>query len=291
MYMGETMIRWSKLFVACLALALVQPASAIAASSPAMVSLEQQMQALASSKSADVGIAAIDLATGESVTVKGNTPFPMASTVKIAVAASYLSQVDAGRRGMRDTIGKSNARALMERMLIHSDNHATDMLIHDLGGPRAIQKWLDHYQVGGMRVDRNIAQLLRDPRDLWDRRDSATPMAMAQFLRRLDREPILSASSKAILFDMMRRCATGKNRMKSLLPIGANVAHKTGTLNGYASDVGYMSLPDGRRVALAIFTRGGNNRPRTIAEAARTLYDGFRTVLTWNFQPPLAPSQ
>ena len=39
------------------------------------------------------------------VSVKGNTPFPMASTVKIAVAALYLSQVDmaAARSTTRST--------------------------------------------------------------------------------------------------------------------------------------------------------------------------------------------
>lgn len=277
------------LLLSTLAFAAAQPANA--ASSPALQAIEQQLQGLVSTKSADVGIAAIDLATGESISVKGNTPFPMASTMKIAVAAAYLAQVDHGRRSLRTAIGKSNARAQMERMLVHSDNAATDRLIHNLGGPKAIQDWLDFNRIGGMRVDRDIAQLLKDPRDLWDRRDSSTPLAMAQFLRRLDREAILSPSSRAILFDMMRRCQTGKNRMKALLPAEAQVQHKTGTLNGYASDVGYISLPDGRRVALAIFTRGGANRPRTIAEAARTLYDGFRSVITWNFRPPLTTSQ
>ena len=281
--------RWLISLWSLVALALAQPAWA--ATSPALHAIEQQLQGLVSTKSADVGIAAIDLATGESISVKGNTPFPMASTMKIAVAAAYLAQVDHGRRSLRDPIGKSTARAQMERMMINSDNAATDRLIRNLGGPRAIQDFLDFHAIRGMRVDRNIATLLADPRDLWDRRDSSTPLAMAQFLRRLDREPILSPSSKAILFDMMRRCQTGKNRMKALLPAEAQVQHKTGTLNGYTSDVGYISLPDGRRVALAIFARGGADRPRTIAEAARTLYDGFRSVITWNFRPPVTSGQ
>jgi len=40
-------------------------------------------------------------------------------------------------------------------------------------------------------------------------------------------------------------------------------------------------MPDGHRVAVAIFTRGGTNRPSTIAQAARAIYDGFTRVLTW----------
>ena len=61
----------------------------------------------------------------------------MASTVKVAVAALYLAQVDHGRRSLDDTINGQSARSLMARMLIHSDNRATDILLKDLGGPRA----------------------------------------------------------------------------------------------------------------------------------------------------------
>ena len=57
---------------------------AVAASSPSLSALEQQLSAMVSGKSADVGIAALDLNTGETVSIKGNTPFPMASTMKIA---------------------------------------------------------------------------------------------------------------------------------------------------------------------------------------------------------------
>jgi beta-lactamase class A len=73
----------------------------------------------------------------------------------------------------------------------------------------------------------------------------------------------------------MRRCATGKNRIKALLPPGTPVEHKTGTLSGYSGDVAFVTLPDGRRIALAIFARGGDNRPGVIATLARAIYDGF----------------
>ena len=268
---------------ALLALCFAQPA--LAASSHRMTALEQQLHYLVAGKSADVGIAAIDLNSGESIAVKGQTPYPMASTVKIAVAAAYLTQVDHGRRSMLDTIGKERARDLMSKMLINSDNRSTDLLMKDLGGPAAIQSWLEFHGFTGMQVDRNIAQLLRDPRDLWDRRDSSTPMAMVELLRRLDRGNILSPSSRSILLNFMSQCKTGRNRMKALLPEGTRVEHKTGTLNGLSDDVGFVTLPDGRRIAIAIFTRGGSDRPRTIAETARVVYDGFRSIVTWSFSP------
>jgi hypothetical protein len=53
------------------------------------------------------------------------------------------------------------------------------------------------------------------------------------------------------------------------------VEHKTGTLNGYTGDVGFLTLADGRRIAVVFFARGGSNRPAVISTAARAIYDGF----------------
>ena len=254
-----------------LALAAAQP---LAASSPALQPVEQQLASLLASRSGDVGVAALDLSTGETVAVNGDKAYPMASTVKVAVAAAYLSQVDHGRRTLNDKIAGQSARTLLEAMLIHSNNGATDLLIRNLGGPAEVQSWLDFHKMSGVRIDRTIARLLADKRDLWDMRDSATPLAMVSMLRTIDRGNVLSQSSRAYLLDVMRRCATGKNRMRGMLT-GVPIEHKTGTLNNYTSDVGFITMPDGRRLAVAFFARGGADRPTTIAQAARTIYDGF----------------
>ncbi|WP_341631693.1 serine hydrolase [Sphingomonas agri] len=281
-------MRFIAFFLTLLAF-LAQPAAA--ASSPSLSSLEQQLSSLVSNRSTDVGIAALDLNTGETVSIKGNTPFPMASTVKVAIAALYLAQVDNGRRSLDDTINGQSARSLMARMLIHSDNHATDILLKDLGGPTAVHQWLRDNGVTGLRVDRTIADLLRSKRDLWDRRDSSTPVAMVDLLKRIYKSELIKPDSRNYLLDLMAKCQTGKNRIKALLPFGTPVEHKTGTLDGLSDDVGFITLPDGRRVAVAIFTRGGNDRPRTIAESARAIYDGFKSVFAWPFGSPALSAQ
>ena len=262
-----------------------QPAAA-AASSADLAGLEQQLNSFVSGRSADVGIAALDLNTGEEVSIKGDTPFPMASTVKVAIAALYLAQVDHGRRSLDDSIGGQSVRSLMRRMLIYSDNRAADILFKDVGGPTAVHDWLRDNGVKGVRVDRTIAQLLSARRDLWDRRDSSTPVAMVELLRRIYSADLIKPESRNYLLDLMSQCQTGKNRMKALLPYGVAVEHKTGTLTGLADDVGFITMPDGHRIAVAIFARGGSDRPRTIAEAARAIYDGFKAALTGLFGSP-----
>lgn len=271
----------------CLFAFIAQPAAAAPGSLAGQ--LQNQLSMLVTSKSADVGIAAIDLATGETVSVRGNERYPMASTMKVAVAATYLSYVESGERTLDQTIAGRSAASLMKAMIVRSDNHATDLLLRNLGGPRTVQKWLDWKGVDGIRVDRTIAQLLRAKRDLYEDLDSTTPLAFATFLKQLDKGELLASWSRNYLLELMAQCRTGSNRMKALLPSGS-VAHKTGTLNGYSSDVGYISLPNGRRVAIAVFARGGSNRPRAIAEAARTVYDGFRAVFGWPYNAGAALS-
>jgi beta-lactamase class A len=275
-------MRFIALWLSLLAF-VAQPVAA--ASSPSMSNLEQRLNYLVAGKSADVGIAALDLNTGETVSIKGDTPFPMASTVKVAVAALYMAQVDHGRRNLDDTINGTPVRSLMARMLIHSDNRATDIILKDLGGPTALHDWLKDNGIRGLRVDRTIAQLLSAKRDLFDHRDSSTPTAMVDLLKRIYKGELIRPESRNYVLGLMAQCETGKNRMRALLP-GVPIEHKTGTLNGLADDVGFLTMPDGHRVAVAIFTRGGSDRPRTIAEAAKAIYDGFKTAFTWPFGAP-----
>src|SRR5687768_11305064 len=121
-----------------------------AASSPALQSLERQLAFLVAESPGDVGVAALDLRTGELVSVNGDRPFPMASTVKVAIAANYLAHVEHGNRSLDDTIRGRSASRLIEAMLVRSDNPATDLLLRDLGGPSAVQAWLTQNGIAGV---------------------------------------------------------------------------------------------------------------------------------------------
>ena len=112
-----------------------------------------------------------------------------------------------------------------------------------------------------------------------DPRDHATPLAMLKLLLAIDGGTAMSAKSRAFLLGVMSRTRTGVARLKGLLPKGTPVAHKTGTAGGIANDVGYITLPDGRRFAIAVFTNSSKtsvaDRERAIAEIARMLFDQF----------------
>lgn len=266
--------------------------------------LEAQLASLAGTSPGRVGIAAIDLDRGTMVAINGDTPFPMASASKIAIAATFLDEVDKGRFTLDQKFplmvplpsrpgstaiapvraGQSlSARTLIDMMMIHSNNQAADAILAAAGGPRAVNAWLANAGITGQRLDHDMATLVRDdgqvdPARVVDPRTSSTPHAMIALLTALDRGTVLSPTSRAVLFGAMSRCATGARRIKGLLPAGTEVEHKTGTLNRVTVDVGFMRLPDGRRIALSVFMAGPEGHAVhtvKIAEAAKLIYDNL----------------
>lgn len=268
--------------------------------------LEAQIASLADGAMGRIGVAAVDLGTGRSVSVLGSQPFPMASTSKIAIVATFLAGVDRGRYNLYSRYplmmpvpsakyssavapvrpgSTLSALELIDRAIIHSDNHATDALLAAVGGPGAVNRWVrDAAGLSGFRLDRDIATLVRDdgqydPARVIDPRDSATPLTMVQLLTGLYQGRWLSKSSNAVLLSAMQRCVTGKGRLRALLPEDATIMHKTGTLSNTSSDVGIIETPDGRSIALAVYVtgQGGKSyRDARIASIARAIYDGYQ---------------
>lgn len=266
--------------------------------------LQAEVASLANANLGRIGVAAMDLSTGRSVSVLGDQPFPMASTSKIAIAATFLEGVDQGRYSLSDTYPlmipvpsarfsskeapvragpKLSAERLIELSLTRSDNHATDALLAAIGGPPAVNRWLGRAGLSGIHIDRTIATLVRDdgaidPAKNIDLRDSTTPQAMVELLSGLYQGRWLSASSRQFLLDTMANCVTGRHRMKALLPDDARIAHKTGTLHNTASDVGLLYTPGGHTIAVAIYVTGQGGKPKRdqrIAWIARSVYKGY----------------
>lgn len=264
----------SRLLITGIAASFLLPVP-VAASSPELIGLQRQLNSLVAANSGEYGIAALDLRDGSTVAINGDIPFPMASTVKLAIAGAYLAEVDQGRRSLGDMIVGRPAAKVIELMLVRSDNNATDQILATLGGPAVVQQWLLSHRISGIRVDRTIAQLLRERGHLADSKDVATPVAMVGLLSKLDSATVLTSQSRTFLFDLMRRCQTGTRRIRALLPAGTQVEDKTGTLDGVTNDVGVITMPDGRRVAVVVFARGGRDRQPVIAQVARVIYDRF----------------
>lgn len=209
---------------------------------------------------------------------------------------------------------------LLELMMVISDNSATDILLGLVGGTAAVQNRVKALGIQGMSVDRTIIQLLADlegitlpPANQWtlgfyanleknltsesrqaaqlkfkdDFRDTSTPEAMVNLLTQIYQGTAVQPASRDTLLAVMQRCRGGLNRLKGYLPPETPIAHKTGSLDGNATDdVGIITLPDNAgHIAIAVFV-GPSPQPlaereQTIAHLARTIYDYFL------FQPQL----
>lgn len=267
-------------------------------------SFQQRIAQLADPARGRIGVAAIDLATGEEVAVLGDQLFPMASTSKIAVAATYLELVEKKKFSLtsefplmmpvasaRFSSPKAPVRAgqvmpaidLIEIMITRSSNPATDALLAAVGGPAVVNDFMRRKGIKNFSINRDIATLVRDdgefnPASYVDKRDAATPRAMVQLLAGLYRGEFLSEESRQVLLAAMSRTVTGKRRIPANIPLEARVSHKTGTLSNTSSDVGLIECPDGRVIAVAIYVTGQGSkqaREERIAAIARALYDGF----------------
>jgi len=203
---------------------------------------------------------------------------------------------------------------LIELMLLISDNSATDMVMREAGGSAAVTERMRALGCDGITVDRPTLLLIGDwigvkglqeekPisnkefRELSamvtdeereyaaeafnrDTRDTSTPDDMAKLLAMIWNKEILSEESSTLLIDIMRRCDTGRGRIKGILPRETVVYHKTGTIGQTLNDVGIIELPDDAgHVATAIFVkeseRNTERREQAVAQIARAIYDYF----------------
>jgi beta-lactamase class A len=205
-------------------------------------------------------------------------------------------------------------------MVAKSDNTAVETLWRIGGSADAMANRFRQWRIDGIRLDRserecilNSVGITRIPKwEDWtptlpaelvskmpantrrvamrafvsDPRDTATPEATVELLRRTFRGELLSPSSTARLIQIMESTTTGAARLKGLLPAGTVVAHKTGTtgteqgLNGGTNDVGVITLPGASgRFAIAVYVKGSTRpaevREKVIARIARAAFDAW----------------
>ncbi|WP_266180845.1 class A beta-lactamase [Dyella humicola] len=161
--------------------AFEQPSTAVA-----QTDLQHTLEALAQrARPGLLGIAVLDLQSGNAWRVNADHAYPMMSMFKAPVAAAVLSRVERGELtlGQQVTIKRAEvmrgsavpsigARFQGEEMTFtvdqlltaavsESDNTAVDALIRVVGGPQVVTSFLHAHGIDGMRVDLDEAGLRR----------------------------------------------------------------------------------------------------------------------------------
>ncbi len=224
-----------------------------------------------------IGVYAENIRTGAKLLWRADERFVMCSTFKASLAACILSRVDRGEDSLETLIsygandiqdwlapvakanlsqGSLSLREMCRAVVEESDNTCANLLLSHLGGPPALTAF---WRKNGDRITR-----LDDPEPFLnrippgDRRDTTTPAAMAQTLRRLVLGRVLSEPSRATFTGWLIGCKTGDNRLRAGLPATWIIGDKTGNNgNDAAGDIAVVWPRADVPIVICVYTRGG----------------------------------
>ncbi len=269
-------------------------------------SLRIKIEQISDAAKGKVGIAIMNIESGDTLTYNGKLHLPMQSVFKFPIAMAILNKVDSGKLSLDKTIHFSkedmipetysplrdkypngnvdvSVKELLSYMVSQSDNVACDALIKLLGGPQYINNYLHGLGANGIRIVANEADMHK-ARDV-QYNNWCEPWQMVNLLCNFYQGKYLSKESTALLYKIMTETTTSPKRIKGLLPEGTTVAHKSGSSGTYTdgvtpatNDVGIITLPNGKHIILAAFvsdSRAANDsiRDLVIAKIAKLLYD------------------
>ena len=177
-------------------------------------------------------------------------------------------------------------RELVRLTAGESDNAASEVLLRIVGGPAVVENYMHALGVIEFQLQDGEQGLHRDREAQY--RNWITPAAAVMLLQRLVTDPPLSPAATDFLMQTLIASSTGATRLRAGLPPGTELAHKTGTSgerNGNAeatNDMGLVTLPDGRRLAVAVFISDAHadeaTRDKVIARIGRAVYDAAIAV-------------
>jgi beta-lactamase class A len=171
-------------------------------------------------------------------------------------------------------------RELLRLTVSLSDNVGADILLRLMGGTQPVNTYIAGLGVRGFHLRDSEAVLHHNRKAQY--RNWFEPAGAVQLLRRINDNSPLTPEHTQLLSGWMTPADPTK-RLDADLPPGTHVAHKSGSsdvVGGVAAatnDIGLIPLPDGRRIAIAVFvtdsTADGDTREQAIARIARAAYD------------------
>jgi len=263
---------------------LTLAAAAACATKPVLADPEEpppigeRIAALERRHDAYVGVYAVDLDGGRSISHRGQEAFAMCSTFKGYAAARVLQMVERDELTLDQRVfvdpaaivansprtapragGDMTLDELCQAALQVSDNTAGNLLLKTIGGPSAITAFARSIGDPSSRLDRWETAL--NSAVPGDPRDTSTPEALGRGYRALLAGDALAPAQRQQLETWMR--ANETSSMRAGLPPDWTTADKTGSGDyGTTNDAGIAYGPAGQRVLLAMMTRSQGNDPK-----------------------------
>jgi len=276
----------------------------LTSSLPAQTPLQKEIRKIAGDARGKVAVACSLPGSSLNCDLEAHSNPPMQSVFKLPLAVYALHLVEQGKfsldqairflpsdrilpetyRPLQDNYPNGDVdvplRELLRLAASLSDNAAADTVLRVTGGPAEVGAYIQSLGVRGFHLEDGEYMLHRDASAQY--RNWFAPAGAVQLLRRLSDNSPLTAEHTQLLLGWMKDSPTGAHRMKAELPAGTIVMHKTGTSgvkDGVASatnDMGLITLPDGRQLALAVFVTDSRadekTREAVIARIAKAAY-------------------
>lgn len=226
---------------------------------------QEEVQKIERDSGGRLGVAVLDTHTGLAWAHRGSERFPMCSTFKFLAAALVLARVDRGQEQLTRRIAVQagdivphapatgprvggapmSLAELCDAAITLSDNPAANLLLQSFGGPAALTAYARSLGDAFTRLDRIEPEL--NEALPGDPRDTTTPQAMLQTLRKIVLGDALSPASRAQITRWLQDNKTGDRKLRAQLPAGWRVGDKTGGgAYGTNNDVGVLWPPAGR---------------------------------------------
>ncbi len=240
-----------------------------------------------------LGVAILDLGSGQKFLLHGDDVFPQASSIKIAVLAELYRQAQAGKLKLTDLytvqaadlvpdsdimggltpgVTRITLRDLATMMVAVSDNSATNVLI-DRVGMENLNALMDSLGLAHTRLRRKMMDLKAASEG---RENISTPAEMMTLLRDLYLGKVLNKEMTADFFTML---STHKDSfIPRDLPEGLRIANKPGELEGVRNDSGIVYV-ENRPYVICVMTtylrreRDGEDAIARISGATYHMFD------------------
>jgi beta-lactamase class A len=240
-----------------------------------------------------LGVAILDLNSGQKFELRASDVFPQASCIKIAVLAELYRQAQTGRlkltdlytvqagdlvadsdimNGLTPGVTRITLRDLATMMVAVSDNSATNVLI-DRVGMDNVNALMDSLGLPHTRLRRKMMDLKAASEG---RENVSTPAEMMVLLEDLYRGKVLN---KEMTDDFFKVLSTHKGSfIPRDLPEGLKIANKPGELEGVRNDSGVVFV-DNRPYVMCVMTtylrreRDGEEAITAISAAAYRMFD------------------
>jgi beta-lactamase class A len=251
-----------------------------------------------------VGFAMLGIENRDTLSIRGRNHLPMQSVMKLPIAITVLHYIDEGRLSLdqlihidksdlpetysplRDKFPDGNVdvsiKVLLSYMISLSDNDACDILLKTLGGPEVVDTYMHSFGIKGVAIKASEFEMAKS----WGVQFTnwCEPKEMVRLLDIAMKPNFLSKPNQDYLWKVMTATSTGPKQIKGLLPAGTVMAHKTGRsgtndqgITAATNDVGIITLPNGKHLALAIFITNSTvdliTRESVIARIAEAAYN------------------